>query len=160
MKIKLIFIDVDGTLTDGKFYLSGDSEVFRSFSIKDEEGLYHLMSDYNVIPVILTGRRTNDIVINRCKELGITDYYQEVKDKVELIQKYEIRYPHTAFAFIGDDTNDIPCMNYVRQLNGIIACPADACQEVKIIADYVCRYPCGEGAVRDFIDYLIESESL
>lgn len=157
MKIQVLFMDVDGTLTDGKIYMGNHGEVMKAFSIKDGQGITHLQSSYDVIPVIITGRRS-EIVKIRCEELKINDYHQDVHDKIVIIKEYEKKYPSESFSYIGDDSNDVPAMEYIKSKGGITACPADAEDSVKAIADFVCERPGGGGAVRDFIDYMIQND--
>ena len=157
-KIKLLFMDVDGTLTDGKIYMGNDGEIFKAFDIQDGYGIHELLPQYGIIPVIITGR-TSRIVENRAKELGIEELYQGKHDKVEtmlqVVQKYGCTMDETAY--IGDDCLDVACM----KLCAISACPADAVDSVKKTCNFVCKRAGGDGAVREFIDWLcmqIDSE--
>lgn len=154
MSVKVLFIDVDGTLTDGKIYMGVKGEVMKAFSVKDGHGLRHIHDEYGVVPVIITGRKSL-IVTQRCKELGISNLHQQVKNKVSVIKDYERLFTNSLLAYIGDDINDIAAMEYIKQKNGIIACPCDADATVIRIAHYTCKHPGGDGAVREFIDYLI-----
>lgn len=149
-------MDVDGTLTDGKIYIGHQGEMMKAFSIKDGQGIV-LLPKYGVIPVIITGRKS-DIVKNRCEELGINEFFQGVHDKVEIIKTFEEKYPSESFSYIGDDLNDLSAMKYIKSKGGIIACPANAEDPIKSLADFICKRNGGEGAVRDFIDYLINND--
>lgn len=157
MDIKCLFMDVDGTLTDGKLYIGNEGEVMKAFSVKDGHGIKTLRDEFKVIPVILTGRNSK-IVRKRCEELKIDNIRQNVKDKVAEIKKYEKEYPKGQFAFIGDDDNDLGAIEHVQALGGITACPADASNAVKKSVDYICRCAGGQGAVREFIDYMIDNK--
>ena len=110
-----------------------------------------------IIPIVITGRKS-EIVSQRCKELGISHLVQESKNKVEDLKKilfYEkINLDETAY--IGDDLNDLPCMKIV----GIKGCPSDAVEEIRQIADYVTKQTGGNGAVREFVEWLKKKESL
>ena len=128
--------------------------MMKAFSVKDGHGLRHIHNQYGVIPVILTGRKSL-IVKQRCKELGISNLHQKVKNKVSVIKDYESLFTNCLFAYIGDDVNDIAAMEYIKQRNGLIACPCDADDTVIRIAHYICNHSGGDGAVREFIDYLI-----
>lgn len=81
-KIKLLFMDVDGTLTDGKIYMGENGEVMKAFDIKDGYGINEILPKLGIIPVIITGR-TSKIVENRAKELHITELYQGKHDKLD-----------------------------------------------------------------------------
>ena len=75
-------MDVDGTLTDGKIYMGSSGELMKAFNIKDGCGIHDIAIPNNITPVIITGRESK-IVLNRCKELGITEVYQGISNKVE-----------------------------------------------------------------------------
>lgn len=153
MKIKMLVMDVDGTLTDGKIYIGNQGEVMKAFNVKDGYGIAHL-KDTEILPVIITGRKS-DIVAQRAKELNITELYQGVEDKLKCLKKIAVKYEINIeeIAYIGDDLNDLLCMQYC----GLTACPADAMEEVKQKVDYICKVDGGKGAVREFIDkYLIK----
>lgn len=154
--IKYLVMDVDGTLTDGKIYMGNDGEVFKAFNIKDGYGIHDLASKANIIPVIITGRESS-IVLNRCKELGINMVFQGVSDKKAKLQEVvdSDNEDMSAVAFIGDDNNDYPCMEMVKNSGGLTACPNDASKEVVEISDYVCEKNGGEGAVREFVEWII-----
>lgn len=154
MVSKYLILDVDGTLTDGKIYIGQNGEVMKAFNIKDGIGIHDILIPAGIIPVIITGR-SSDIVLNRCKELGITEVYQGVKNKIEKLT--EITKDLKSVAYIGDDINDLPCMKSVKEAGGIIGCPADAVQKVKEISDYICKNEGGDGAVREFIEWIIAS---
>jgi 3-deoxy-D-manno-octulosonate 8-phosphate phosphatase (KDO 8-P phosphatase) len=150
-KIKILFMDVDGTLTDGKIYMGENGEVMKAFDIKDGYAIAHMLPEMGIIPVIITGR-TSKIVENRAKELGITELYQGRNDKLdvmfEVMKKYNCEKENCAY--IGDDVFDIPCMKECA----IAACPVDAVQEVKDVCQYVCKNVAGHGTVRDFIEII------
>lgn len=150
--IKFIAIDVDGTLTDGKIYMSPSGEAVKAFNIKDGYGIHDMLIPAGVIPIVITGRNSQ-IVLNRCKELGITEVHQGVHDKTGKIK--EIVSDLSAVGYIGDDLNDISCMKTVKEAGGIVGCPADAATAVLEIADYISPHNGGEGAVRDFIEWII-----
>jgi len=150
--IKMLAMDVDGTLTDGRIYMGQDGELFKVFNAKDGYAINELLPKYNILPVIITGRFSR-IVENRASELGITHIYQGIKDKSELLEKIakENNLSMSNVAFIGDDDNDLECMKKC----GIKGCPADAVQEIKAVADFISGKNGGDGAVREFIDFII-----
>lgn len=153
MKIKAIVMDVDGTLTDGKVYMGAHGELFKAFDIKDGYGIHNMLPRANIVPIIITGRKSV-MLENRCQELGITHVYQGIDDKVakleEILRKLSIEFDEVAY--IGDDLNDMDCMKKC----GMVGCPMDAVDAVKKIANYVCKRNGGNGAVREFIEYLIQ----
>lgn len=149
--IKVLVMDVDGTLTDGKIYISSTGEVLKVFNVKDGLGINKLHNN-GIIPVLITGRES-DIVMKRANELKITDVYQGINDKLQILSKVakQYNYNFSQFAYVGDDENDLKCM----ELCGISGCPADAINSVKEISDFISNHNGGDGAVREFIDYLL-----
>ena len=139
-KIKYLVMDVDGTLTDGKIYMGVHGELTKAFDIKDGYGIHDMLIPAGVTPVIITGRKS-EILENRCGELGITNLFQGVKDKV---------------AYIGDDLNDIECMKAVKEAGGMTGCPRDAVKGVLSISNFRSKKNGGNGAVREFIEYLLK----
>lgn len=151
-KIKYLVMDVDGTLTDGKVYIGNNGEICKAFCIKDGYGIRDLLIPSGIIPIIITGRESA-IVFNRCRELGITRIYQGISDKYSKL--IDIVGDLSSVAYIGDDINDLSCMKAIIKANGLVGCPSDAVNQIQKISDYVSKYNGGEGAVRDFIEWLI-----
>ena len=155
--VKLFVMDVDGTLTDGRINMGPDGELFKSFNIKDGYGINEMLPAHGIVPAIITGR-TSQIVANRARELHITELYQGKHDKLDtlraLMAKYECSRENVAY--IGDDILDIVCMREC----GVVGCPADACPEVKELAQFVSSLKGGEGAVREFVEYVIRHNSM
>ena len=151
--IKYLVMDVDGTLTDGKVYMGSDGEAMKAFSIKDGYGIHDIAMKEGIIPVIITGR-SSQIVLNRCAELGIREVHQGVSDKIEKL--LTITSDLTSVAYIGDDLNDLSCMIPVKEAGGIVGCPKDAVKEVAELADFIASHNGGDGAVRDFIEWIVE----
>lgn len=155
VKIKALVMDVDGTLTDGKVYMGASGEIMKAFDIKDGYMIARL-STYDIIPIIITGRKS-DILINRCKELNIHELHQGVHEKLnclnKILQSYKLNL--TEVAYIGDDLNDKECI----EACGFTGCPADAVLEVRQSVDYICSSKGGNGAVREFIEYIINNNN-
>lgn len=152
-KIEFLIMDIDGTLTDGKIYMGNNGEICKAFSIKDGYGIHDIAIPAGIIPIIITGRNS-EIVTNRCKELGIDKVFQGVSNKIEKLR--EITDDFSAVAYIGDDLNDLSCMMLVKEAGGIVGCPHDAVKSVIHIADFVSMYDGGSGAVRDFIEWIVD----
>ena len=152
--IKYLVMDVDGTLTDGKIYMGNNGEVFKAFNIKDGCGIHDILITNGIIPIIITGRRSA-IVENRCKEIGITYIFQGVTDKIKELEKITNNFSEVAY--IGDDINDLSCIVSVREAGGKIGCPADAVEKVRKVADFISEKKGGEGAVREFIEWLVKN---
>lgn len=148
-------MDVDGTLTDGKIYMGNHGEVFKAFNIKDGCGIHDIAIPHGITPIIITGRES-DIVSNRCKELGITNVFQGISNKIDKLK--EIVPDLSTVAYIGDDINDLRCMEEVIKAQGVVACPADAVRDVMNIAHFVSSKNGGDGAVREFIGWCVSDE--
>jgi len=151
--IKFLVMDVDGTLTDGKIYMGQNGEMMKAFNIKDGYGIHDILIPAGISPVIITGRKS-DIVLNRCSELGIEQVSQAVSDKAAELRR--ITKCLAEVAYVGDDLNDMSCMQAVKEAGGLIGCPADAAEEVRAIADFVATKNGGEGAVREFIEWIVK----
>lgn len=149
--IKLLIMDVDGTLTDGMIYMASSGEAMKAFNIKDGYAIAHMLPEMGVVPVIITGRRSR-IVENRAKELGIAELHQGVTDKLGKLKEVAEKFNAASYeiAYIGDDLNDLDCLQYC----GLTGCPADAVEEVKQTADYTASAIAGSGAVREFIEFI------
>jgi 3-deoxy-D-manno-octulosonate 8-phosphate phosphatase (KDO 8-P phosphatase) len=154
-KIKVLVMDVDGTLTDGKINIGEHGEIMKSFSCKDGYALRTFLPQYGIIPVIITGRESK-IVEARAKELGITMIYQGIGDKLTLLKHLadENQWSMDEIAYIGDDLNDWDCLKAC----GLTAGPSDSCREVLAYVDYVCKVKGGEGAVRDFMEWMMDEK--
>lgn len=155
-RVKMLVMDVDGTLTDGQIYVSGTGESFKTFHVRDGYAIKYMLPEAGIVPAIITGR-SSDIVTYRSNELGIQYVCQNISDKaaalLELKQHLNLQWEE--IAFIGDDLNDLPAL----ELAGCSACPADAVPEVQAICDYICKAPGGRGAVREFIEWLIRNNN-
>lgn len=154
-------MDVDGTLTDGKIYMGESGELFKRFDVKDGCGIKDILPKMDIWPVIITARKSIYLK-NRCDELNIKYYFQGVRDKYQQLmeilhffsQKTGKIYTLKHVAYIGDDILDLECMNPIKEANGLIGCPFDAVRSVKNISDYISPFTGGNGAVRDFIEYI------
>jgi len=153
--IKLIVLDVDGCLTDGKIIYSQDSES-KNFNVKDGLGITSWIKlGFEV--AIITGRNSK-VVERRAKELGIQHLFQGIKDKErvlrELVENLGIRFYEVGA--IGDDLNDYKMLNMV----GRSFTPKDGAGEIKNIIDTVLSKNGGDGAVREMIDILVDESDL
>lgn len=150
--IKLLVLDVDGCLTDGKIIYSSDGTESKNFNVKDGLAITSWIKLGGEVAII-TGRNST-IVEKRAKELGIQHLFQGVKDKAsllfELLQKIGIK-PFEVAA-IGDDFNDYEMLSFV----GRSFTPNDATADIQNLVDVVLKRKGGEGAVREMIDMVIE----
>lgn len=155
-KIKLIILDVDGTLTDGNIYLDNNGNEMKAFNVKDGFAIAQAIK-HGIIFVIVTGR-SSELVVNRARELKITEVHQGIKNKTkkinEILEKYDIL--NEELAYIGDDINDFPAM----KLAGFKGVPFDGVQELKEIADFISSACGGKGAVREFVETILRAKGI
>lgn len=153
-KIKLLLLDVDGVMTDGGIYYSNSGDEFKKFNIQDGYGITKLRrAGINI--GIITGRISN-LVAKRAEELGITEIYQNLDDKLIAYESLKNKFNLTDadIAYIGDDEFDLP----VLKLVGFSASPADAVPAVKKRVDYICKCRGGNGAVREIIEMILQNQ--
>jgi 3-deoxy-D-manno-octulosonate 8-phosphate phosphatase (KDO 8-P phosphatase) len=153
-KVKLIIMDVDGTLSDGRFYVLPDGTVLKSFDVKDGTGIY-FAGLAGIKTAIITGK-ASEAVKKRAEELHIDDYYEGVKNKngpfFELLDKYKLTKEEVAY--IGDDIGDAEVMGMV----GFSAAVGDAHPLIKRISHYISKRYGGRGAVRELIDFILDAQ--
>ncbi len=151
-KIKLIIMDVDGTLSDGRFFVLPDGKVIKSFDVKDGAGIIFL-GLAGIKTAIITGK-SSEVVRNRAAELQIDDYYEGISNKsipfFELLEKYDLKKDEVAY--IGDDIGDAEVMGMV----GFSAAVGDAHPLIKRISHYIAKRYGGRGAVREVIDFILD----
>ena len=151
-KIKLLLLDVDGVMTDGRIIYDNDGGETKAFDVKDGHGL-KLVQRAGIQVGIITGRQSA-VVARRAAELGIELVYQGVKDKRlpfnEILQQLALTPEEVAY--VGDDIVDLPVMRQV----GFAATVADALDDVKSFADMVTKRSGGRGAVREICDFLLK----
>lgn len=153
-KIKLLLLDVDGVLTDGKLYFANSGEEQKAFNILDGLGV-KLLQTSGVKVGIITGR-TSQLVARRASELGINILIQKSGDKLTALQQVarEEGLQLDQIAFMGDDYPDLPAMLSV----GLALCPLNAHPEVAARSHWQSRNRGGEGAVREACDMLMQAQ--
>lgn len=151
-KIRLLILDVDGVMTDGRIIYDDHGNETKAFDVKDGHGL-KLLQRAGFQVGIITGRQS-PVVDRRAKELGIELVYQGAKDKLVPFQEILARIGLTAeqVAYVGDDFPDLPILRRV----GFAATVADAIEELKPYVHYVTRQSGGRGAVREICDLLLK----
>jgi 3-deoxy-D-manno-octulosonate 8-phosphate phosphatase (KDO 8-P phosphatase) len=149
--IKLLLLDVDGVMTDGGIYFANSGDEFKKFNIQDGYGIVKLQRTGIKIGII-TGKVSN-IVTRRAEELGITEVYQNLDNKLEVYEmiKKKLNLTNSDIAYIGDDEFDLSVLKCV----GFSATPADAVSNVKKFVNYVCKRKGGDGAVREVIELIL-----
>lgn len=153
---KLWVFDVDGTFTDSGIYYDNNGNEIKKYCTKDAAGIFALRH-LGVKTMILTGRSCY-ATERRMKELKIDYIFQDIRNKKEFLTQF-LHAQSISFdkvAFIGDDVNDIGIM----RLCGYKACPADSCDEILEMADYISTKKGGQGAVRDVVEMYLRKNSL
>ncbi len=152
-KIRLILLDSDGVLTDGRITMISDGGEVRAFHVQDGFGI-RLGIQAGLEFGILSGR-ASPVLERRAAELGIEELHQRVLDKTgcfeEILQRLDI--PAEAVCFVGDDLIDLPVMRRC----GFAVATRDAQPDVRSQAHYVTERLGGEGAVREVVDIVLRA---
>jgi 3-deoxy-D-manno-octulosonate 8-phosphate phosphatase (KDO 8-P phosphatase) len=153
-KIRLLILDVDGVMTDGRIIFDSNGVESKFFNVKDGHGI-KLVQRSGIEVAIISGRESR-VVANRAAELGIDRVYQKSLDKLtpygEILRLTGLE--DAMVAFVGDDVIDIPVLRRV----GFAAAPADAVAEVLPYAHFVTRNRGGWGAVREVCDLILKEQ--
>lgn len=155
-KIKFLFMDIDGTLTDGGIYYDSHGNETKKFNVKDGAA-FALAHAAGIMLIVITARES-ECVNRRMTELHADIFEQNVKDKALWLRQYLVKneIDGSEIGYIGDDLNDINAMLQCK----FVACPLNACQEVKKIANYISSHNSGDGAVRDCIEYILQQQGM
>ena len=150
--IKLLILDVDGVMTDGRIIFDSNGIESKFFNVKDGHGI-KMLQRAGIQVAIISGRKSK-VVELRAKELGIDIVYQGALDKLgpylEVLEKTGLDDSHVAF--MGDDVIDLPVLRRVS----FAAAPADAVDEVQSIVHFTARNRGGWGAVRELCDLILK----
>jgi YrbI family 3-deoxy-D-manno-octulosonate 8-phosphate phosphatase len=151
--VTLLFLDVDGVMTDGRIALGPDGREIKMFHVRDGLGLKLLMSA-GVEVVIVTGRRSA-AVSRRAEEVGIREVHQGIGDKGRFCREFREKrgLPVASVACLGDD---LPDLEMFRE-SGLPMAVADAAPEVRAAARYITSSNGGAGAVREVCEYLLKA---
>ncbi len=147
--IKLLLLDVDGTMTDAGVYILEDGTQFKKFNARDGIGI-KLARKAGIEVGIISHSLVTTMVEARANMLGLKYFYIGQEPKLTILEKWkaELGLTNEQIAFIGDDVNDAEIMEAV----GVSACPSDALPAIKRIATYQLSKKGGDGCVREFID--------
>lgn len=151
--IKLIVLDVDGTLTDGKITYDSNGVESKSFDVKDGLAIAAWTKQFGYKAAIITGRQSS-IVEKRASELGITHLYQKCHNKDEVLENIlkEENLTWKNVAAIGDDVNDLKMLEKAY----LSYCPNDAVDIIKKSVKKICNKNGGYGAVREMIEHILQ----
>ena len=150
--IKILILDVDGVMTDGKIIYDDDGKEIKIFDVKDGHGIKLLMRAG--IDVAIITARESKVVLHRARNLGIEMVYQKAMDKViafeDILKKRQLSPQETAY--IGDELVDIPLLRRV----GFAVTVKDAVADVKKHVDYTTAKNGGCGAVREICELILK----
>lgn len=151
-QINTFVFDVDGVLTDGTIQVNTKGELLRTMNMKDGYALKTAQQNGYTVCIISGG--TNEGVRSRLRNLGLTNIFLGVQDKVEQLDEfldiYDLKLENVLY--MGDDIPDY----YVMKLVGMPCCPQDAATEIKEISRYVSHKKGGKGCVRDVIEQVLK----
>jgi 3-deoxy-D-manno-octulosonate 8-phosphate phosphatase (KDO 8-P phosphatase) len=155
-RVKLVALDVDGVLTDGRLFYHDDGTESKAFDVRDGHGT-KMLKQAGIETVLISGRSC-PLVDKRASDLGITEVVQGVRDKVPVLEKItsqkSLKFEQAAF--VGDDVVDLTVMNRV----GFAVAVADASEYLFDIAHYVTLAPGGRGAVREVAELILGVQGL
>ena len=153
--IKLLVLDVDGCLSDGKLIYDSNGVESKNFDVKDGLGITTWIKLGNQVAII-TGRNST-IVQRRAKELGIQHIHQGIKDKDRVLQEIvnSLGLTMQEVAAIGDDLNDFHMLSLV----GRSFTPSNGVKEIKSIVNNILSQKGGDGVVREMIDIIVDENN-
>jgi len=153
-EVRILVMDVDGTLTDGAMYYSAEGEALKRFSTRDGMGIT-LLHRAGISTAIVTSE-DSAIAGRRAEKLRVPHVILGCRDKSKAVADLAatLDVSMDAIAYIGDDVNDGPVMG----LCGLTACPSDASESIKRVAQYVCSASGGNGAVREFAEIILRAQ--
>lgn len=153
-KIKLLVLDLDGVMTDGRIYYGNYGDELKAFDVKDGFGIA-LLKRAKIETVIITAKKSK-IARLRARDIGIK-YVYENHSKLKVFNKLlgKFRLSSQEACFVGDDLIDIP----VLKAAGLSVAVPQAVSEVKAASSYVTKANAGSGAVREICELILRSQS-
>ena len=153
MNIKLIVFDFDGVFTDGKILFDNEGNAMKHYNAKDGNGIFRLIKNNFELGVI-SGWKNNISQRSIIDHFGIKRISLGSDDKLSVMKKWclDLNLELQHVAYMGDDLNDIELMQNV----GLVGCPNDAASEVKDISNFISKKKGGDGAIREFCDFILK----
>ena len=150
-KVRLLALDVDGTLSDGRLWFSSEGKELKAFHVLDGQGM-KLLRDHGIEVALITARES-PVVQVRARELGLRHVYQGSRNKLDSLDHlcHALSITHEQVAYMGDDLPDLPAL----RVAGFAAAPANAHPWVRDYAHWHSRAGGGEGAVRELCDAIL-----
>jgi 3-deoxy-D-manno-octulosonate 8-phosphate phosphatase (KDO 8-P phosphatase) len=153
--IRLLVLDVDGVMTDGRLHFGPRGEALKVFHVRDGLGIQQVRKA-GIDVAVISGRKSPMVTV-RCRELGVRHVFQGEADKLAAFERLRqsLDMSPSACACVGDDSPDVPLMRKV----GLAFAVADAHRDARSVAHVVTSLAGGQGAVREVCDYLLSSRS-
>lgn len=154
-RIKMILMDVDGTLTDGTIYVLPDGEEVKGYNVRDGMGM--LMARLaGLYTGIITGK-TSKALEKRAERLRVNEIHQGILDKKPVLETIKAAYglQDAEIGYIGDDLGDLSIVKTI----GFAGAVADAHPDILKHSHFISRYEGGRGAVREFIEFILEAQN-
>jgi len=153
-RVKMLILDVDGVLTDGRIIYNNSGDELKVFSVQDGFGM-SLLDKAGIRSVIITAKKSRAL-IRRAKEMKVVRVYRNAVDKErvyeEVLRRFKLKDEEVCY--IGDDLIDIPILKRVGFAVGV----RDASSEIKAACHYLTKKAGGRGAVREVIDIILETQ--
>lgn len=154
-KIKLLILDVDGVLTDGRIIYDSKGRDSKFFDVHDGLGVYAL-SRLGIKTILVTAKGSKTLA-HRAKDMRVAEIYEDAIPKTaaldKIVKKYKVSYEE--ICFMGDDLVDISAMKRV----GLPVAVENACDEVKQVAAYITKRKGGRGAVRETAELILRTQN-
>ena len=150
-EIKAFVFDYDGVISDGNIWSANDTIIVRSGNVKDGYAMQYALRKGYLIAILSGG--SGDSIRSRMKMLGVEDVYLGSHRKKEIFEDFlkDKQLLPEQVLYVGDDIPDYDVMRFA----GVSACPADAAEEIKAVADYISHKNGGCGCVRDVIEQVL-----
>jgi 3-deoxy-D-manno-octulosonate 8-phosphate phosphatase (KDO 8-P phosphatase) len=153
LRVKLLILDVDGVLTDGRLIIGRAGEEIKAFSVKDGIGIK--LAQFAGIEVAFLSARASELVLRRAEMLGVKDVRQGKERKLEVVREMAATrgLDLGAIAYVGDDIVDLDSVAAV----GLGVAVADACEDLTAVASCVTDAAGGAGAVRETVEAILKA---
>jgi 3-deoxy-D-manno-octulosonate 8-phosphate phosphatase (KDO 8-P phosphatase) len=153
-RIRLLLMDCDGVLTDGRIWLTADGEEQKAFHVRDGQGIV-LLHRAGVLTGVVSGR-ASAATERRARELGMNILHQGVTDKLVALEEVlrEARVSPDECGYIGDDVGDVEIMRRV----GFAVAVADAADAARNVAHFITTAGGGKGAVREVCEAILQAQ--
>lgn len=153
-KVKLLILDVDGVLTDGRIIYGDAGDELKCFDVQDGFGIY-LLSKIGIRTILITAKKSA-VVRRRAKDSHVAKVYQNAVDKLRIYEKVKrkFRAKDEEICFIGDDLLDLP----ITVRAGFAVSVPNAVEEIRARSHYMTQRKGGRGAVREVVDLLLKSQ--